>query len=116
MVSAGAGCSDDGSACCDAVRAAEPIVVCLRPQGPVQSGKFRTEIYAELGKRPHADRSFWLSRTLQVANYELSDYLIQHGGRAAGITFVRYNQWPERGEAEHEVSRLCALSQCAVSA
>jgi len=46
-----------------------------------------------------------------VANYELSDYLIQQGGRAAGITFVRYNQWPERGDAEHEEAERMQLEE-----
>jgi len=37
-----------------------------------------------------------------VANYEVSDYMIQSGDRAAGVFFMRYNQWPERNTAEHE--------------
>ena len=35
-----------------------------------------------------------------VANYEISDYLREHG--SAGIYFARYNQWVEREAATHE--------------
>jgi len=37
------------------------------------------------------------------ANYELSDYCIQEAARIGeAVRFLRYNQWPERGDATHE--------------
>merc|ERR1712188_7414 len=40
------------------------------------------------------------------ANYELSDYMVQQAqnGRfdPSRVFFLRYNQWPERGDAKHE--------------
>jgi len=50
-----------------------------------------------------------------VANYEVSDYLqtrpeATSAAAAAGtpLRFVRFNEWPERGSATHEVYVMTA--------
>jgi len=43
--------------------------------------------------------------TAEVANYEISDYLIAQSAKmlvSPGVHFLRYNQWPERRDASHE--------------
>ena len=47
-----------------------------------------------------------------VANFELSDFLdAQPQAARDGILFVRFNQWPERGQATHEEALRLALEE-----